>query len=315
VRWTNNINLLKLVPTVFFREQLFWHVFHLCIIAVVTFLVVLSGMSWLHGEMRPEVQVQASVHAIEKKENRRAESDNPLKSHSIQEYRRSIAEDLFGAVQQNDKKNTTEKPLDEIPLSEKDLHLRLVGTIVRDEPEQNIAVIEDTRSGDQNMYQAGDQVGQVGIESVLRDNVVITSSGEKRVLTMQFKRLRHMRGRKKSKIAASDNIEQSSASRSISKDFVLQSLQDMSGLMQSALIKPYQQNGKTMGFQLDNIRSGSFYDRIGLKDNDVILRIDNTDLKSPQQFMEFSRKLRNKDRITMTLRRGGEKRRIQYRLQ
>jgi type II secretion system protein C len=89
----------------------------------------------------------------------------------------------------------------------------------------------------------------------------------------------------------------------------------MSKLMQDTLIKPYMKNGETRGFQLDNIRSGSFYDRLGLEDKDVILQIDGKNLQSPQQMMEFTQQLSQKNRVKLTIRRNGNERTVSYQLQ
>jgi len=313
VQWRTRIEGLKRLPSGLYDEQLLWRLFHLFVLSVGVFLLVFSWMSWLEQELRPDLRVEAAVEASGKKGS--TGSDSPESRPSLEEYRQTVAGDLFGAVREAEGQDSTEEEsLEEIPLSEKDLQQKLVGTIVLGDPEENIAVIEDTRSGEQEMYTSGDRIGEIRIESVLRDNVVITSSGEKRVLTMQYKQLRDTGVSRRAAGSASTASEMSSANRNISRDFVMRSLQDMSGLMQSALIRPYQQDGETAGFQLDNIRSGSFYDRIGLRNNDVILSIDDTQLKSPQQLMEFSQELRRKDQVTMTLRRDGERRRIQYRL-
>ena len=239
--------------------------------------------------------------------------DSQQRSFSLQEFRQSIADDLFGKREEREQKEEEQVSLEDIPLSEKDLPLKLVGTILRENPKESIAVIEDTHTGKQEMYQVGDRIDEIQIESVLRSNVVIKSSDGKKVLTMQYEELREP-GRHREATGAASESRDSGETRDLSKEYVLKSLKDMSGLMQSALIKPYLRNGETVGFQLDNIRQGSFYDRIGLQDKDVITHVNGKELKNPQQLMGFSQNLKRMDQVRMTLRRNGEKREVRYRL-
>jgi len=312
VRWTSNTDRLRHISARLLQGHFPWHALYVFVLSAVVFLVVFSWMSWLELELTPPVQIEAD--ALTRADKEATGSSGSERSLSLQEYRRNIAGNIFGTEHKSDKEEKPEVSLQNIPLSEKDLHLELVGTIIGQEANQNIAVIEDTRTGDQEMYKPGDRIEQITIESVLRDNVVIKSSEGKKVLTMQYESLRQSRGRRGTGGGTTEQDQSGRESQNISKDYVLQSLRDMSKLMQSALIKPYLQDGETVGFQLDNIQSGSFYDRIGLKNKDVIMRVDGNDLNNPQQLMNFSKKLKNKDQVSLTVYSNGQKKEINYRL-
>ncbi|MEF8943299.1 MAG: type II secretion system protein N [Desulfohalobiaceae bacterium] len=314
MRWTNSANLVRGIPARFMSEGILRHAWYGLLLAVIVFLAVLSSMSWLEQELTPPVR--ANVEAGEKNSRSSSSSvEESERSRPLQEYEQDIAGDLFGSQPEEEEDSESGVSLEEIPLSEKDLGLELMGTIVGNDSEQNIAIIEDTRKNEQDMYREGDRIRNVTIQKILRDNVVIVQSDEQKILTMQYEKLRDEDVASGDRKVASRSRESTDRERSISRDYVTQSLQNMSKLMQDALIKPYMESGETKGFQLDNIRSGSFYDRIGLRNKDVILQVDGKNLQSPQQMMEFTQKLSSKDRVELTIQRNGQKRNISYSLQ
>jgi len=261
--------------------------------------------------------VRAQIEAGEKgkKQQSGALGKSGQDSVTLGEYKQQIADDLFGSPREQKEESESAVSLEDIPLSEKDLGLELVGTIIRENPKQNIAIIEDKQKNEQYMYYEGDHIKDVSIKEILRDNVVIVQAKEQKILTMQYKELRKPEAQENNRKVSSESIQSPGRGKSISKDYVMESIGNMSKLMQDALIKPYMKNGETIGFQLDNIRSGSFYDKLGLKNSDVILQVENKKLKSPQQLMELSQKLSRKNQVELTIQRNGKQRTISYRLQ
>ncbi len=63
--------------------------------------------------------------------------------------------------------------LPDLPYARNDLGLKLVGTALVDEPENNIALIENLASGDQEIYKKGDMLKGVLIKRILSRRVII----------------------------------------------------------------------------------------------------------------------------------------------
>lgn len=313
--WRGSAHLLRQLPDRLANGEILRHACYMLVLSVVVFLFVFSCMSWLQQELTPPVRAQIEAGEMGEKQHSSASSRSAKDSVTLREYKQQIADDLFGAPREQEEESESEVSLEDIPLSEKDLGLELMGTIIRDNPKQDIAIIEDKKNNKQDMYHEGDRVKDVRIKEILRDNVVIVQSDEQKILTMQYKKLRKADYQKRSRKASSQSIQTPDREKSISKDYVMESLGNMSKLMQDALIKPYMKNGETKGFQLDNIRSGSFYDKLGLKNNDIILQVENKKLKTPQQMMQFTQKLSRKNQVELTIQRNGKERNISYRLQ
>ena len=69
---------------------------------------------------------------------------------------------------------------------------------------------------------------------------------------------------------------------------------------------------KTTVFGLSRSRLPVFYERIGLKNGDVIQRINGVEVKDPQTFMQVFNQLKDESSITMDLMRNNQKESFSY---
>jgi hypothetical protein len=74
--------------------------------------------------------------------------------------------------------------LPDLPYARNDLGLKLVGTALVDEPENNIAIIENLASGDQEIYKTGDTLKGVLIKRILSRGVIIDEGRGDEILIM-----------------------------------------------------------------------------------------------------------------------------------
>ncbi|RYZ44088.1 MAG: hypothetical protein EOO71_01045 [Myxococcaceae bacterium] len=68
---------------------------------------------------------------------------------------------------------------------------------------------------------------------------------------------------------------------------------------------PAFKDGRPVGFKLFAIKDGSFYSRLGLRNGDVLQRINGLDLDSPDKALEAFTSMREARRIELQLERGG----------
>jgi general secretion pathway protein C len=91
-------------------------------------------------------------------------------------------------------------------------------------------------------------------------------------------------------------------------------LSNLNDVAMQARIVPSFRDGKAVGFKLFSIRPGSIYERLGIKNGDVITRINGFDLNSPEKALEIYSKLREAPRIYLELERGSVPLTLTYRL-
>jgi len=76
-------------------------------------------------------------------------------------------------------------------------------------------------------------------------------------------------------------------------------------LMRGTRIVPEVRDGRTVGVRLLAAPPGGLLARLGLRAGDVLERVNGFDIASPDRCLEAYARLRNTDRISLTLRRAG----------
>ncbi|MFN3975909.1 MAG: PDZ domain-containing protein [Aquificaceae bacterium] len=69
---------------------------------------------------------------------------------------------------------------------------------------------------------------------------------------------------------------------------------------------PFVQDGRTRGFLFEWIEPGSIFERAGIKPGDVLLSINNQEIKSGEDAFVILQMLRNESSIKLNLQRGNE---------
>jgi general secretion pathway protein C len=93
---------------------------------------------------------------------------------------------------------------------------------------------------------------------------------------------------------------------------VLSSTENMNQMLTQARALPYIEQGKTVGFRISEIVPGSIYEKIGLKDGDVIQRVNSQEVDDPAKFFQLYQGLRNERNISIDLIRGGARQTMNY---
>ncbi|HET7319408.1 MAG TPA: PDZ domain-containing protein, partial [Nitrospirota bacterium] len=75
---------------------------------------------------------------------------------------------------------------------------------------------------------------------------------------------------------------------------------------------PYTKRGKVAGFRITRISPGSIYEKIGLQNGDVLLRVNTQNLDNPAKLFSLYKEMRNKRHISLLLSRNGQDRTFQY---
>jgi hypothetical protein len=89
-------------------------------------------------------------------------------------------------------------------------------------------------------------------------------------------------------------------------------LNNLSELSTQARIVPAFEGGKTIGFKLFSIRPGSLYSKVGLQNGDVISRVNDYDLDSPEKLMEMWTKLKDASQFKIEYKRNNQRKVTMY---
>ena len=89
-------------------------------------------------------------------------------------------------------------------------------------------------------------------------------------------------------------------------------LNNFANLLNQARMVPYFRKGQHKGYQVKAIDKGSLYEKLGLKNNDVIEEINGDPLDSMEKVMGMFKKLRNEREFTVQVNRKGASQHFNY---
>ncbi len=108
-------------------------------------------------------------------------------------------------------------------------------------------------------------------------------------------------------IGCNVKVEQVSDTRWIlDRASLLADTRDLNRYLMQARAVPYINRGRTMGFQISRISRGSFYEKIGLQNGDVLRRINTQNLDIPAKLFRLYQQMRKKQHIVILLSRNGQ---------
>ena len=68
---------------------------------------------------------------------------------------------------------------------------------------------------------------------------------------------------------------------------------------------PHFVNGKTDGFSISEVASGSVFDQLGLQNGDLVTSIDGKPVTNPMQALGLMQSMRTQSALDLTINRGG----------
>jgi len=89
-------------------------------------------------------------------------------------------------------------------------------------------------------------------------------------------------------------------------------LNDLPALLTQARAIPHQMGGKPDGFLIQEIVPGSLYAQAGLKNGDVIRKVNGQPVTRPEQGIKLFQSLRNASHIEVRILRGGKPEMLAY---
>jgi len=197
------------------------------------------------------------------------------------------------------------------------INYKLVGTVVSQIEKYSLAILIDNSTNTTGVYSIGDQL----------QDAVITSIERKRMYYKRGKRIEYLdideeAKDKVAKFQPAPAVPPPSSGEGISKiadgKYVVaqseleKTLTNLNDVAMQARIVPNFDGGKANGFKIFNIKSNSIYEKIGLKNGDVIQKINGFEINSPDKAFEVYQKLKDSKAINLEINRGGSNMTFDY---
>lgn len=295
----------------------FWIV-HLALIGL--FALALASVSTRILGSRLDVDLNQVQHPTQ-----RATKTLKERAKSRSYYSVILDKNIFHAVLEETspkEKTPTPKPVtaEKIAnLAKTPLDVKLRGTALRDGG-GSFAVIEDRRTRKEDLYRVGDMVlGEAKLVQIFKDQVVLLREGKKEILEL-FVEKEEAKGRPRevASLRRPSSIPGRGVRRvgpnrwSVSRDEMESAQANLSQLMTQVRIVPNFTEGKPDGFRLLSIKRGSLFDRLGLRNGDVVRQINGVPLDNPQKLFEVYGELESGQTIAVNILRGKREQTFNY---
>jgi len=194
------------------------------------------------------------------------------------------------------------------------LPLSLVGTLVLRDELRSIATIEDKSASMVYPLRVEDEIpGKIRVIGVEARRVVFLnlSASRREFLelppdsTTQAKvSLGVKTGLKSDK---GPGVEQLSATQfNVSRSEIDSALSDLNKVLTQARAVPNFENGQPNGYKLFQVVPGSIYDKLGLKNGDLLLGINGQPMSDPAKAFEMLSELKNQSHVELSVKRDGK---------
>lgn len=189
------------------------------------------------------------------------------------------------------------------PQKANDDTLSLIGTFVS-LSNNSYAIVENKKKRTQDVFGIGESIfGLATLRSIDTLSVTISRNGKDEKLVME-------EGEPGAPSPYSENS--SSETKVVENSDVEEALNNLPVLLTQARTVPYFSNGKRDGLRLFAIRSGSFFEKIGLQNGDILKEINGNDLNDQSKALELFQRLKSERRLSVKLVRNRQEKLINY---
>lgn len=263
-------------------------------------LVVYIGVDTFYRVVSSELKgVNTKEIVMEQLPNAEESKRSPLSSFQVITER-----NLFGSLDK-ESKDVNEEEIE--ALEPTSLKVALLGTVTGNE-QNAFAVIEETDKRKQGLYKIGDSVQNATVKTILREKVVLRVGTKDEILTME-----ESAASRREKVRGPSKTAEGGNTITVSRKDIQSSLKDINELMSQVRIRPHFKDGKSDGLSVSRIKGGSIFSKLGLRNGDIVQKINNEPINSPDEVLALYEKLKSGSRVSLEVTRKGEPKTMDYR--
>ena len=263
-------------------------------------LVVYIGVDTFYRVVSSELKgVNTKEIVMEQLPNAEESKRSPLSSFQVITER-----NLFGSLDK-ESKDVNEEEIE--ALEPTSLKVALLGTVTGNE-QNAFAVIEETDKRKQGLYKIGDSVQNATVKTILREKVVLRVGTKDEILTME-----ESAASRREKVRGPSKTAEGGNTITVSRKDIQSSLKDINELMSQVRIRPHFKDGKSDGLSVSRIKGGSIFSKLGLRNGDIVQKINDEPINSPDEVLALYEKLKSGSRVSLEVTRKGEPKTMDYR--
>jgi general secretion pathway protein C len=196
-------------------------------------------------------------------------------------------------------------------------HYLLVGTITGPGG-HSWAILQEKGSRKQQIFRVQGNIDGGKIIQVSRNQIQIERDGKKETLRLSEEEARPRPPAKElpppsSAPAKGEVVRKLSANRFlVNREDVNAAVGDINQFMTQARLRPHFEMGKPSGYSVSEVVPGSLMEKLGLRNNDVIKKINGMAVIQPEEVMQAYAQLQRDSNIEVEIERGGRSEILRY---
>jgi len=204
------------------------------------------------------------------------------------------------------------------------LKLKLWGVALHENEHFSYSIIEDLGAHKQGVYGIDAAVpGGATVKKIEWDKVTLSRNGKDEILELASKAPPGGVGKVAAAPAAAPAASPAAANGSgiqatgeneymVPRAEVDSALENMSQLFTQIRAVPHFEGGQSIGFRLFAIRRGSLFDKIGLKNGDIITSINGSQMNDPSRAVSLLQELRDANDLAVDIIRNQQQQKLTY---
>jgi type II secretion system protein C len=251
-------------------------------------------------------------------ENVVAEQAESPDQNPTRDYSELLEQNIFGVRDISDMPERAPRvsdPQERVSFAGEELNLELLGTVCGDNAVSR-AVIKNTRNNRLRMYKTGQSIAGARIVSIEQDSVILIHNGRKKRLMLSRTGANNS-GTSVSEPSVADKSPAISSAASTG-DRALQEGQSrithLETVLAEADVQPYIVDGRVEGLRINNLDEIPGAKALGLKDGDIVLRVNGHRLTGKQEAFQVFKKARSQSTMNLKLLSEGTTRELSFTL-
>jgi len=246
--------------------------------------------------------------------------DSAAKQKDIMHYASIVTKNPFGSPMkfQIISSSVTAEPIEdikEIPLND----LTLIGTVVGPK-DLSYAVFQgrlESSKNSQEVFALGKVVYDYGtLTEVLTDSVKMRKNGKTFTLEMPKEKIRLKNNTPRKNKSSNAPFVKKIGKRDYELDRrqVQNSIENPERILTDARLLPNFINGKQEGFTITEVKPGGLYESLGLRNGDILLKVNNLEISKPEVAIQAMSTIRGTNNVNLDIIRNSKNMSLKYHL-
>ncbi len=186
------------------------------------------------------------------------------------------------------------------------LNLRLWGTVADENRKAAYAVIEDPQTRKQGLYRPGDTIQNATVKLVLREKVILRVGGKDEVLEIASAVINT------GPVKAHTGRTAPGRKITLQRKMVSDAASNIGSLMNQARVEQALENGQPAGLRVTEIKPGSIFKWMGLRNGDILTTVAGTPFRSVDDVVALYGNLKTAATIEVQVKRRNRLQTITY---